>query len=90
MGCESRLLVDPGDISKSFLLEKLLNTTPQCGAQMPEVGNLTDEQLACIQSYVAGLGPGDGGSAPGTDASVTPPAPDAGKGASTADAGGKP
>jgi hypothetical protein len=90
MGCESRLLIDPNDTSKSFLLEKLLNTSPQCGDQMPQVGNLTDEDLACIESYVAGLGSGDGGAAPGTDGSVPPPASDSGPGAGLADAGGKP
>ncbi|HEX7668350.1 MAG TPA: hypothetical protein VF395_02145 [Polyangiaceae bacterium] len=78
-GCESRLLVDPGDVSKSFVLEKLENSMPKCGDPMPLVGNLTAEELACIESYIASLGSRDGGASPGTDA---------GKGASTADAGG--
>lgn len=91
VGCESRLLVDPSDTSKSFILEKLENTMPQCGEQMPLVGQLTGEELACIQTWVAALGSGDGGAAaPGKDASVTPPAPDAGTGAGAADAGGTP
>lgn len=87
-GCETRLLIDPNDVNKSFLLEKLESSLPACGVQMPQTGDISPQELACIRTWVTalvadgGAGSSDGGKAPGADA--------AGKDASMADSGGTP
>jgi len=64
-GCTTRQLVAPGSAAQSFLLEKITNPIPQCGDPMPVVGELSSDELACIQSWVQGLaGGGDAGEAP--------------------------
>jgi hypothetical protein len=86
-GCEARLLIDPSDIAKSFLLEKLETPSPECGAQMPLVGDFSPVDLACVQSWVAALvAGGDAGPVGASpDASVT-----VSKDAGARDAGGMP
>jgi hypothetical protein len=61
--CENRLLIDPGRPGQSFLLEKLNAEMPSCGARMPPAGNLSAEEIACVEQWITGLPivNGDGG-----------------------------
>jgi hypothetical protein len=86
-GCEARLLIDPSDVDKSFLLEKIENASPMCGVRMPLVGDISPQELACIRSWVTAL-VGDGGV--GLPDGGRAPRPDAGTDASTPDSGAKP
>jgi hypothetical protein len=50
--CEDRLLIDPSDPSRDFLVEKL-EPLPQCGSRMPLIGKpLSAEQVTCIREWV--------------------------------------
>lgn len=66
-GCESRLLIDPADPDKSYLLEKLVSPTPQCGEQMPNSSDeATAAEIECVKQWIYGLvggGPADSGGA---------------------------
>ena len=76
-GCESRLLIDPADVDKSYLLEKVESTSPACGVQMPLTGRITDAERECIRIWATALagGPskGDSGTPLGPDASGSTP-----------------
>lgn len=65
--CENKVLVAPGNPDQSFLIEKMRLAMPGCGLRMPPTGALPAEEIACIESWIAGL---PEGSAPdgGTDA----------------------
>ncbi|AKF09581.1 hypothetical protein [Sandaracinus amylolyticus] len=57
-GCADRILVVPGDPDASYLLEKMESSTPECGGRMPLLrGSLSDEQLAAVRTWIAGLSP---------------------------------
>jgi hypothetical protein len=60
--CDGKVLVAPGEPDASFLYEKLTAATPGCGAHMPQGGDLTAEQKACVKGWIAGLESPDGGS----------------------------
>jgi hypothetical protein len=79
--CESRLLLDPSDVDRSYLLEKIESTSPQCGAPMPLTGRLTDTEKACIRTWAtaiaggpskhdSGPSPSDGGGTPDSSSSI--------------------
>ena len=77
-GCDSgavgRVLIDTSDVDKSYLLEKIESTTPQCGGTMPLTGRLTDAEKACIRTWATALAGGpskhDSGAPPRSDASA--------------------
>lgn len=74
--CENRLLIDPSDVDKSYLLEKIESTAPQCGAPMPLTGRLTDAEKACIRTWATAIAGGpskhDSGPSPASDGGGTP------------------
>jgi hypothetical protein len=83
-GCESRVLIDPSDVDKSYVLEKIESTAPECGVQMPLTGRLTDTEKACIRTWATALaggpskhdsgpstGPDSGGGAPDSSTPLT-------------------
>lgn len=74
--CSTETLVVPGDPDASFLVHKLVDTKPSCGARMPRGADpLAADDIACIQQWIAGLPAGGSvdGSAPdsGTIVSCT-------------------
>jgi len=73
-GCGSRLLIDPSDVERSYVLEKVESTSPECGGAMPLTGRLTDAEKACIRAWVTALAGGPSRRDSG------PPAPDSGGG----------
>lgn len=58
--CAGWAMVVPGSPEKSFLYEKLVSSTPACGASMPLGGHVSDADAACIRGWIAGLGGGNG------------------------------
>jgi hypothetical protein len=50
--CEGLLLIDPSKPDQSFLLDKLQNEMPTCGASMPDGWHLPPEQVACVTAWV--------------------------------------
>lgn len=72
-GCESKRLIDPTDVNRSFLLEKVESDAPSCGDPMPLAGEITVAERECIRVWATAL-VGDGGNAPpasAADASTT-------------------
>ena len=52
-------LIDTGNRGASWLLQKLnASSVGTCGSRMPEGGNLTSIQLACLQNWVDTVAPG--------------------------------
>ena len=49
--------MDPADPSKSFLLEKISSSTPECGgSRMPLSGvPLPPDVIACVEDWVAAV-----------------------------------
>jgi hypothetical protein len=72
--CETRLLLDPSDVDRSYLLEKIESTTPQCGVPMPLTGRLTDAEKECIRTWATAIAGGPSKHDSG------PPGPDSGGG----------
>jgi len=57
--CNGRLLVDPTDPARSFILEKLEQPKPECGGQtMPYANNLPARELACVKAWVFAIAGG--------------------------------
>lgn len=50
-----RSLVIPGDPDGSFLLEKIADDQPECGARMPVGAPLDPELVACVRDWIADL-----------------------------------
>jgi hypothetical protein len=50
--CDSLLLVDREHAARSFLLDKLQNMKPRCGASMPDGWWLPPDQVACVTAWV--------------------------------------
>ncbi|MDC3962278.1 hypothetical protein [Polyangium jinanense] len=65
--CENKLLVTPGNPDASFLIEKLRLAMPGCGLRMPPTGALPADEVACVESWIAGLPEGGGGPDAGPD-----------------------
>jgi len=73
-GCESRLLIDPSDVDRSYVLEKIESSSPECGQAMPLTGRLTDAEKACIRAWATALagGPSKRDSGGGTPEASAP------------------
>jgi len=57
-GCTSETRVVPGDAGKSYLISKLRNRGPICGAPMPYGGPMLSEaQIQVIEAWIDGLSP---------------------------------
>jgi hypothetical protein len=53
-GCPKQLLLDPQNPFGGFFFDKLTETKPACGVQMPQVGDkLTKEEVACMHLWLA-------------------------------------
>jgi len=50
--CPEFLRVDPNDPDRSFLLAKLIDPPAGCGVRMPLDGFLTQDELACVRSWI--------------------------------------
>jgi hypothetical protein len=51
--CSGRLLIDPSDVSRSFVLDKLEHDPPECGGEsMPFDSHLSPAALRCMQLWV--------------------------------------
>lgn len=51
--CKGRQLIDPSDIGRSFVLDKLEHDPPDCnGETMPFDGHLAPDALACMELWV--------------------------------------
>jgi hypothetical protein len=50
--CQGKPLIDPDAPEQSFLLDKLDQEQPACGAHMPLGGHLPDAQVACLNAWV--------------------------------------
>jgi hypothetical protein len=62
--CEGRVLVDSEHPERSFLLEKVASSEPECGARMPFVGDgLSPEDVACLEALIADWVAGNGADA---------------------------
>ena len=75
--CQGATLVVPGDAPGSFLYQKIAGTQ-KCGLSMPFDRKLPADQIACIETWIAGLTTGTGGTGGGAG----------GTGGSTGGAGG--
>jgi hypothetical protein len=69
-GCTTRQLVAPGAAPESFLLEKITSSEPACGFPMPVVGELSADEVACVQQWVQGLAAGGDAGGPGAGGAV--------------------
>lgn len=71
-GCTDRLLIDPADLSRSFLIVKLGTPPSMCGSRMPLGGTpLTQAEIDCVYVWAANLvGGGPAPDASGNDATV--------------------
>lgn len=88
--CKDRKLIDPVHSERSFLLEKLEKSAPQCGDQMPLSGEPpSPDELACVREWVNALVGNDGGS-PGLTYPDSGAPADAATADSTAGDGGAP
>ena len=58
--CQGATLVVPGDAPGSFLYQKIAGTQ-KCGLSMPFDRKLPADQIACIETWIAGLTTGTGG-----------------------------
>jgi hypothetical protein len=57
-GCTNQLRVVPGNASASYLIAKLRNRTPICGAPMPYGSAMLPEaQIQTIEAWINGLSP---------------------------------
>lgn len=57
--CATETLVVPGDPAASFLVRKLKDEKPSCGARMPRgEAPLAADDVACIETWIAGLAKG--------------------------------
>jgi len=56
--CPGEVLVVPGFPDASYLYDKLVNPSPACGSLMPLGGSLSSDDLACVASWIVGLGSG--------------------------------
>ncbi len=87
--CSStKLLIDPQNPAQSFLIEKITQSKPTCGARMPLSSKLTDAQIECVKQWVTNVtgGGGSGGSS-GTDAGSSGAAGASGSSGAATDAG---
>ncbi len=57
--CAGFELVVPGDPDSSFLVSKLEGPPEGCGDPMPVVGNLSDDEIACVRDWIVSVGSGD-------------------------------
>lgn len=50
--CQGLVIIDPVNVEKSFLLNKLEAETPICGEPMPWTGHLPPDQVRCMDAWV--------------------------------------
>lgn len=51
--CNGRLLIDPAQPDRSFILEKLENDRPECGGErMPFRSRLPGEKIECVRRWI--------------------------------------
>ncbi|HVU03460.1 MAG TPA: hypothetical protein VHE30_16990 [Polyangiaceae bacterium] len=54
--CSGRLIVDPEDPERSFMLEKLTTDTPECGGEsMPYDNHLDRADLSCMKAWIRAI-----------------------------------
>jgi hypothetical protein len=58
--CSWFLLVVPGDPESSFLYVKVTDPPIVCGAPMPPVGYLTNNEVRCVSDWIESLAPPTG------------------------------
>lgn len=70
--CSGQVLVVAGQPDASYLLQKLVEAQPACGAQMPQRGALSSTAVECVTNWISNLAIPDGGSStPPNDAGGT-------------------
>ncbi len=52
--CSGEVLAVPGDPDGSLIIRKL-GESPPCGERMPLVGELPDDEAACIRDWIEGM-----------------------------------
>jgi len=70
--CAVHLLIDPADPDQSYLLEKLEDSSPACGKQMPNTPKkATAAERDCVRQWVSGLVGADSGAGGAAGASAS-------------------
>lgn len=54
VACPGNTLVVAGEPDSSYIVEKLEQSAPECGSQMPTGGSMTSGELAAIRSWISG------------------------------------
>lgn len=50
--CAGRLLVAPGSVSTSYLMNKLLGTNLCSGSKMPKAGTMPSAEIAAVSGWI--------------------------------------